>query len=153
MTDDSEEFEHRFWSALKEVRTGILAVIGDAGEHAAPMTAHPGEERSLFFFAPADGVLVKSVSGELSASFHYAGPGHDLFAVLEGWVSIDDDPDLRARFWSDEVEAWFPGGPDSPSARLLRFQPDEIQVWLSSSPHEAGRRASQARDRRQKIEV
>ena len=127
----ADDYREKFWSALGEVRTGMLALTGGGEAHALPMTAHFADEHTLFFFAPPEGKLAEGAGGGSRAAFYYAGPSHALFATVHGALAVSDDAETRRRFWSDEVERWFPGGRDDPAkAALLRFDPEQAKIWL-----------------------
>lgn len=149
------DYDDRFWAALAQVRTGLLAVDTDEGDVVAPMTAHFDGRGPLFFYAPADGVLVGHLDGTdpHHGRFLYTGPDHGLYAVVDATLAIEADAAIRACFWSDEVEAWFPGGPDHPGVAMIRCEPGEAKVWLGTAPAEAHRRGRKPRDRRATVEL
>lgn len=130
-TADPRPLLDRFWSELTKVRTGMLGLATERHGHAQPMTAHfEGVDGPIWFFARRDSELVQGAQGAQPASFHYAGGGHDLFACVHGELSAVADPDTAARFWSEEVARWFPGGPDDPDLALLRFELEKAHIWL-----------------------
>lgn len=151
----ADDYRDRFWNALREVRTGLLGLVGSDEAHALPMTAYFDDEQTLYFFAPPGGRLAEGAGGGSRAAFYYAGPGHALFATIHGALSTSDDPQARSRFWTDEVERWFPGGRDDPAkAALLRFDPSRGEVWLpAAAAHEPGTFAfaDRAVDRHEKV--
>jgi general stress protein 26 len=115
----------------------MLGLCSENEAHAQPMTAHfEGANGPLWFYAHRDSGLVHGAEASHQAVFHYVGRGHDLYACVHGDLETADAPDVVARFWSEEVERWFPGGPDDPDLALLRFSPSSAQIWLPNHGRE-----------------
>jgi len=134
------ELERKFWKALKSDRTALLGLSGGGGGHAQPMTAQiEGDEGGpIWFFSARDVDLVEAIGGGADAFLHFAAKGHDLFASVEGRLTIDSDPATIERLWNPFVAAWFEGGKDDPKLRLLRFEPGNAQIWLNENSLFAG---------------
>ena len=147
---DADHFHDAFWSALRTRRTGLLAVRNGTAEHVAPMTAHFDEPGPVFFYAPAGGVLATHIAQPHTGHWFFSDPEHHVFASADADLSIETDPALRSRFWSEETEAWFPGGPEQDAVVLLRCELGGAQVWLGSHPQG---KQGQTRDLRAHIEL
>lgn len=134
------EFETKFWKALKSDRTALLGLSRALDCHAQPMTAQiEGDERGrIWFFSASDVDLVKAIGDGADAFLHFAGKGHDLFASVDGRLTIDNDRETIERLWNPFVAAWFEGGKDDPKLRLLRFEPGHAQIWLNENSLFAG---------------
>ena len=134
------ELEAKFWKALKSDRTALLGLSKGGDGHAQPMTAQiEGDEGGpIWFFSASDVDLVQSIGGGADAFLHFAAKGHDLFASVDGRLTIDDDRATIERLWNPFVAAWFEGGKDDPKLRLLRFEPGNAQVWLNENSLFAG---------------
>jgi len=121
----------RFWRELTDLRTGMLGLTRWDDAHAQPMTAHfDGEKGPLWFYARRDGDLARGALDPGPAVFHYTGRGHDLYACLHGELQVTDDAQARARYWTEDVARWFPGGQDDPDLAMLRLTPSRVQIWL-----------------------
>jgi general stress protein 26 len=128
---ESQELLARFWRELGQLRTGMLGLAADGEGHAQPMTAHfEGEKGPLWFYAHKHSHLIPHAEQGCPAVFHYAGPGHDLYACVHGEVATSTDEAAVRRFWSEEVARWYPGGQHDPDLVLLRFTPSSAQIWL-----------------------
>ncbi len=68
---------------------------------------------------------------------HFVSKGHDLFAKVDGELSVDTDRAAIERLWNPFVAAWFKSK-DDPKIRLLRFDPREAQIWLNENSLFAG---------------
>jgi len=134
------ELETKFWKALKSDRTALLGLSGGGDGHAQPMTAQiEGDEGGpIWFFSASDVNLVKATSDGADAFLHFAAKGHDLFASVDGLLTIDNNRETIERLWNPFVAAWFEGGKDDPKLRLLRFEPGNAQIWLNENSLFAG---------------
>lgn len=134
------ELEAKFWKALKSDRTALLGLNRGADGHAQPMTAQiEGDDGGpIWFFSARDVDLVEAISGGADAFLHFAAKGHDLFASVDGRLTVDNDRATIERLWNPFVAAWFEGGKDDPKLRLLRFEPGNAQIWLNENSLFAG---------------
>ncbi|MCG6120824.1 MAG: pyridoxamine 5'-phosphate oxidase family protein, partial [Blastomonas sp.] len=57
------------------------------------------------------------------------GEGHKLFACIAGTLTIDNNPEVIDKFWSNSVEAWYEQGKSDPDLVMLRFDPSDIEIW------------------------
>jgi general stress protein 26 len=134
------ELEAKFWKALKSDRTAMLGLSSERGGHAQPMTAQiEGDEGGpIWFFSASDVDLVEATGDGADAFLHFAAKDHDLFASVDGKLSVTTDRAMIDRLWNPFVAAWFEGGKDDPKLRLLRFDPGPAQVWLNENSLFAG---------------
>ena len=134
------ELEAKFWKALKSDRTALLGLSTGGDGHAQPMTAQieADEGGPIWFFSASDVDLVEAIGGGADAFLHFAAKGHDLFASVDGRLTIDNDRATIERLWNPFVAAWFEGGKDDPTLRLLRFEPGNAQIWLNENSLFAG---------------
>jgi general stress protein 26 len=138
MTDNAE-IEAKFWKALKSDRTMMLGLDGVEGAHPRPMTAQFEHTRGpIFFFTSNETELVQHLSEGSHAVATFAAKDHELFAMLHGRLSRDNDRAMIERFWNRFVASWFPGGTDDPKLALLRFEPVGAEIWLDESSFLAG---------------
>ena len=72
------------------------------------------------------------------SAFSLVSKGHDLFAAVEGIVSVDNDPVVIDRLWNPFVAAWYEGGKSDPELVLLRFDSEKAEIWLGGSSLLAG---------------
>ena len=104
------------------------------------MTSQFENDRSpIWFFTATNTELVQAL-GEDSARAvaTFASKGHDLFATIQGSLSLDKDRATIDRLWNRFVAAWFEGGKDDPKLALLRLDADRAEIWLDDSSLLAG---------------
>lgn len=133
------ELEEKFWSALQSDRTMMLGLDAVEDGHARPMTAQlDGEKGPIWFFTARDNALVEKLSLNDRAIATFAAKDHDLFATLQGSITIDDNRATIDRLWNRFIAAWYEGGKDDPKLVLLRFDPEKAEIWLDASSIIAG---------------
>jgi general stress protein 26 len=134
-----QELEDKFWKALKSDMTMMLGLDRVENGHARPMTAQLLRERGpIWFFTAKDNAIVQNLGEGSRATATFTAKGHDLFATIQGDISLDNDRATIDRLWSRFVAAWFEGGKDDPKLALLRFDPEHAEIWLDASSLVAG---------------
>ncbi len=143
MTSDTE-IRDKFWSALRDDRTIMLGLVDEHG-HTRPMTAqldeaiHGEASGPLYIFTSRDNAIVERLgSGSGKATATFASKGHDLFATIDGTLSVDTDRNKVDRLWNRFVAAWYQDGKDDPKLRLLRFDTTHAEIWVDASSMIAG---------------
>ncbi|MDZ4691290.1 pyridoxamine 5'-phosphate oxidase family protein [Terricaulis sp.] len=132
------EIVQKFWKHLKSDRTIMLGVEG-SGE-ARPMTAQiEGDEGGpVWFFTSTDSELVQQIGAGQAGVAYFTSKGHDLFAGLQGELSLTTDRAIIDRLWNPFVAAWYEGGKDDPKIQLIRFDPEHAHIWLNENSVFAG---------------
>ena len=129
--NNDERLEAKFWDALEDSPFVMLGLKGSG--YTRPMTAQVDEDRQIYFFASRDEELVKGLAQSARALATYASKGHDLFATVEGQLTVDNDRDKIDRLWSPMVSAWYEDGKDDPKLVLLRFDAGSADIWEASA--------------------
>ena len=133
-----EELEHKFWKTLQSDRTLMLGVDGVEDGHSRPMTALvEGESGPIWFFTGKPNAVVDHLAQSPRAIAAFSSKGHDLFASIQGHLSVDNDRAVIDRLWNPFIAAWFEGK-DDPKLVLLRFDAEHAEVWLNESSLLAG---------------
>lgn len=123
---DTEKLKIDFWKRLSE-SPFVMVGLGAGRFRHEPLMAHFDENvpDTMWFFVAKDSRLAPG--GWAEAEF--VSKGHDYFAGIAGDLSTEADHDLIAKFWSNRLEAYFPGGPTDPALALLRFEITEAELW------------------------
>jgi general stress protein 26 len=129
------ELKDKLWKALRADMTLMLGLKGEEHVLPRPMTAQTqGDHGPLWFFTAKDAVLAQVLAGgPRPAIATFTSKGHDLFATVEGQLTIDNDPAVIDELWNRYVAAWFEGGKNDPKLALLRFDLAEAEIWLDAS--------------------
>lgn len=134
-----QELKKKLWKALKSDRTLMLGVDGAEDGHSRPLTALiEGEEGGpVWFFIGKPNAVVDHLAQNRRAIVAFSSKGHDLFASIQGQLSISHDRAVVDRLWNPFISAWFEGK-DDPKLVLLRFDPEHAEIWLNESNILAG---------------
>lgn len=133
------ELEQQFWQAVKADRTMMLGLASMDEGHARPMTAHiEGNHGPIWFFGALDSAMAKKLTHAQRATAHFSAKNHELFAVVHGWLQIDNDPAVIERLWNRFVAAWYENGKDDPNLALFRFDTARAEIWENASSLLAG---------------
>jgi general stress protein 26 len=122
------DIRERFWSELS-ASPFLMVKLNGSTEHAVPMTAQldPDANHAFWFYTSRDNRL--AAGGPAMAQF--AGKDHYLFACIAGKLVQESDPAVIDRYWSKDVEAWYPQGRNDPSLLMLRFDLGNAEIWRS----------------------
>lgn len=139
---DTQKIENAFWKSLRSDMTVMLVLCEYADDRARPMTAQiDGDEDKgpIYFFGGKDSSLYQKLDNtSVKAEFTLVPKGHDLFAAVEGELSVSHDNAVLERLWNPFVAAWYPGGKDDPNLVLLKMELSDAKVWLNSNSLVAG---------------
>jgi general stress protein 26 len=127
MTSDTD-IKKRFWHELEQSPFLMVGLDGKHG-HSLPMTAQldKNADHAFWFYTTKDNRLAPG--GPAMAQF--AGQDHALFACIAGTLVAETDPTVVDRYWSNQVEAWYPGGRSDPNLLMLRFDLGDAEIWLA----------------------
>lgn len=127
MSDESD-IRERFWAELSS-SPFVMVKLNAGHDHALPMTAQldPQANHCFWFYTSKDNRL--AAGGPAMAQ--YAAKDHNLFACVAGTLSPETDPGVIDGYWSNEVEAWYPGGRNDPNLLMLRFDLGTAEIWRS----------------------
>jgi general stress protein 26 len=129
-----QELTSKFWKALASDRNMMLGLDGAEDGHTRPMTVQiESDKPPLWFFTAKDHALVQKIGPRQRAIATFASKGHDLFATVQGTLSVNTDRSVVERLWNRHVAAWYPGGKDDPSLVLLRMDAQQAEIWLHES--------------------
>lgn len=122
------DIRERFWADISS-SPYLMVGLQDAREHNVPMTAQldPKANHCFWFYTSRDNRLARG--GAAMAQF--ASKDHYLFACIQGVLAEEADPAVIDRYWSQEVESWYPGGRDDPNLLMLRFDLGTAEIWRS----------------------
>lgn len=125
---DAHELKKDMWKKMTDSPFVMIGLTG-GGAHSEPLTVQLDKDQvdTLWFFIRKDNRLARG--GAAMAQF--VSKGHDLFACLSGAAKIDDNRAMIDKLWSNQAEAWFPGGKTDPNLALLRFDIDDAEIWES----------------------
>ena len=123
---------HDVAALINRIDICVLASRAEDGElHARPMSNN-GEadwDGQSWFLAPSDGRLVAELRANPEAVTTYRAETGYTFVTISGRTTLETDPSLKRRLWLDELERWFPNGPEDPNVTLIRLDAEAAQWW------------------------
>ena len=135
---DDKQIEARFWKALRSDPIMMLGVDGVEDGFARPMAAVLDEDRSpIWFFVSTDNAIVEAIREGRRAIATVAIKG-ELYASVQGRLSLSDDRAMIDKLWNPGAAAWFEDGKDDPKLRLMRLDAEQAEIWLDGSSVLAG---------------
>lgn len=126
------EPEHQLFEEIDGVHAAMLGIEG--GVRPQPMAPELDRaSKTIWFFARTTSELAAAAAEPGARGiFVLVGRHHDYHATLTGRLAERLDPEVRDRFWSSVVEAWFHQGKDDPEMTMLAFEPDHAKIWVST---------------------
>ena len=131
-----QELEQKLWDALRSDRTVMLG-LQDSNDGLRPMTVQADSEDQdrgpLWIFTANDNGIVEQLAGSKPGIAAFASKDHEIFAMIEGTLSVDNDRAVIDRLWNPFVAAWYEDGKDDPKLVLLRFDTTEAEIWENAN--------------------
>ncbi len=125
---------------IKEIDICLLTTRGEDGALDARPISNNGLvdwDGQSWFFAPRHGAMVRQLEADPEATAGYRATEGFTFVSVSGPVSIEDDVELKERFWMADLERWFPGGPSDPDVVLLRLDAQRARWWTAEGDGDA----------------
>jgi general stress protein 26 len=123
---DVHEVRERMWEKMAKSPFLMVKLIG-SDDHAQPMTAILDEDAEGMFWFYTQKSNRLAPGGPAMAQF--VSKDHKIFACIMGTLVEETDRAVRDKYWSNMVEAWFAGGQDDPSLKMLRFELQDAEIW------------------------
>jgi len=92
-----------------------------------PMRVLAREDGAVWFVSGNQSPKVLEIADDGTALITLQSPR--AYAVVRGQATLEHDPERLASWWNPVVDAWFPEGPASKDAVLIRFTPTSGQYW------------------------
>ncbi|QDC09277.1 general stress protein [Oceanicola sp. D3] len=126
---DTEALRTALFDALKDERTGMLAIT-DRASHAQPMTHYFDKEaRVLRFITASDTGLARDIGTGAQAHFTLTTADREVYACMSGPITAAEDRAVLEDIWSPAAAMWFEGGIEDPKVLLLEMPLHEAAVW------------------------
>ena len=127
----TNELNKEFWDRLEDTRTGMMSATG---ARAVPMSHYVDDDdpANVIWFITAKGTdlsdaAIKRVAGE----YIVTSKDENLYARIDGRVSVSDDSAKLDEIWNKVAAAWFEGGKQDPDVQLIRFDLSEAEVGMT----------------------
>ncbi len=117
---------------MAEIDLCVMTTVGEDGQlYGRPMSNNTNVEwdGDTWFFAYADSSQVQETKREPNLNLAYARPDEILFITLTGRGEIVTDVEKKKELWYDELERWFPNGPEDENVVLIKVNGQRAYYW------------------------
>lgn len=125
------ENAEKVWDAVERHHVCMLVDKDGKGLRARPMAPYADRgEGTILFVTDARNAKDDEIRANPEVCLTFAD-GHKFFLSVSGRAEVVKDSAKLKQIWSTYMEAFFPDGPDSPNAILLRVRPTRAEFWES----------------------
>lgn len=119
-----------FWPRLKKINAGML---DPSTGRPVPMSHYPDRENGALWFITAHGTdLADAVEdGPKTARYIVASGDGNLYARIDGEVSLSTDAEKLDEIWNAIAAAWFEDGRRDEDIVLVRMRLTEAEIWAT----------------------
>ncbi len=114
---------------LRHFDVGMLVTEREDGRLAArPMyIADQADDGTILFVTSRDAAVVEEINDEPSVVVTFQEKRRYL--SMTAHAEVVDQPGVLASCWKESFRLWFPEGPTSPNAVVLKVAPREAEYW------------------------
>ncbi len=128
-TPSSTDLKHIFWERAKDIAAGMLSAP-NAPPRPMGHTARP-KDGALWFITAADTDIAAAAQSGSTAQYTLACMHSQLYATVEGTLSIEKSKEKLDEIWSPMAAMWFEDGREDDKIRLVRFAPKTAEIWAT----------------------
>lgn len=117
---------------MKEIDICMMTTVGAYGHlHSRPMSNNRNVEwdGDTWFFSYADSSAVKETERDSNVNLAYAVPDDIVFVSVTGKAEIVKDDAKKKELWYDELDRWFPDGPEDNKVVLIKVAGKQATYW------------------------
>ena len=124
---------------LKKLDICMLVTRADGGVlHGRPMSNN-GEveyDGDSWFFAQEGSRKVVEIDADPQVELAFVDTPNGTWINLEGEARVvRDDPDRKRELWLEDLERWFPDGPEDPDVVLIKVSARHIDAWAGEKDY------------------
>ena len=125
----SDDLRKTLFSRLDDLRAGMLSAPSAPPR---PMAQSVVEGDTALWFITADGTdIAKAAAKNETGQFIAACPQAQLYAAIDGHLSIETNEAKIDQIWSPMAAVWFEDGRQDDDIRLVCFRPTKAEVWAT----------------------
>lgn len=117
--------------ALRDIDICMLTTRSQEGLHNRPMSNNRQVEYDgdTWFFAFRDSRLAREIQADPRIALGYAANDRGVWLAMEADAELVNDADEKRERWFDELDRWFPNGPEDENVTLIRASATRIRSW------------------------
>lgn len=137
---------------MKKAQPAYLATIDSNGEpqiravenirnpdkfpHEAKILSEYDQDINAYISTNTSSVKVTQIIENNSAAIYFCSPDEYKGIMLQGYVEIINDSDLKKRIWLDSMLRFYPKGHTDPDFTILKLIPKYLKTWYNSRKDE-----------------
>lgn len=108
----------------------FLISISESGQPNARLMQpyEPDEELTIYLGTSPQSRKISEITSNPKVSLTYHSPRENAYVTMIGPAVIENDLQLRRKYWREDWRIFFPGGPDSDDYTLIKFTPQRIEL-------------------------
>jgi general stress protein 26 len=116
---------------VERARLSMLTTMTADGKHVArPMALQEVEfDGDLWFFAYDDSAKVREIQSNPQVNVSFSNAENSEWTSISGTARMVRDRAKAEELWSAPLQAWFPGGVDTPGLALIKVHADSAEYW------------------------
>lgn len=117
---------------MKEIDICMMTTeAADGHLHSRPMSNNRQVEwdGDSYFFASTESSQAEELGHNPKVNLAYSRPDEMVFVSLAGRAELIHDNAQKKEHWFDELERWFPDGPESDKVVLIKVIGEDAQYW------------------------
>lgn len=133
----SQEFKD-VAQAMGQIDFCMMQTVGQHGVSTRPMSNN-GEveyDGDNWFFTRAGTAKVREIQQDARVQLVFADNEAVNFIAVWGQGEVVEDADLKKKLWREELQEWFPQGPEDEDVLLIKVSATRIQTWGQMGEHE-----------------
>ena len=125
----SDDLATEFWDRAGKITAGMLSATGAPPR---PMAHQLRKGDKALWFITAKGTDIADAATEGARAQHIIACAHgQLYAAVDGTLSVETSKTVLDDVWSPMAAAWFDNGRDDKDVCLVRFTPSQAEVWTT----------------------
>lgn len=116
---------------LKDIDICMLVTRSDGTLHGRPMSNNGNVEYDgdSWFFSFRDTPKVAEIEADPRVELAYIATDKGTWISIEGRAEVVEDEDRKRELWVEDLDQWFPDGPDDERVVLIKAAADTVHVW------------------------
>ncbi len=132
----SQEFKD-IAKTMGQIDFCMMQTVSPHGVNTRPMSNN-GEveyDGDNWFFTSVDTAKVRDIRQDARVQLVFVDSQAVNFISVWGRGEVVKDVDLKKKLWREELEEWFPQGPDDEDLVLIKVSASRIQSWGQMGEH------------------
>lgn len=124
---------------MRDIDFCMLTTSSGTGRLRSRPMSNNGEvefDGDVWFFSGAHTRKIADLEAEPRVQLSYAVPDEFKFIAMTGEASIVRDVEKKQELWIEDLERWFPAGPESPDVVLIKVTPTTVAYWVGEEEGE-----------------